>query len=127
MADGTGGTVWAVSASQCGLPLYLPNLAILNKGTGKFLSSATCFGDLLKDEGYYLSYYGGASLGFTGKGNFFRTHGFPDVYGKEELQPLLEDPDYLNFWGLYDDSLFDIIYERFLELSESKKNLVFLC
>lgn len=121
MADGTGGTIWAISASQCGLPLFLPSLAILNHGTKDFLPSATCLGDLLKDEGYYLTYYGGASLEFTGKGKFFNTHGFADVFGKNELIPKLENKEYLNFWGLYDDSLFDITYKRFLELSALKE------
>jgi len=120
MADGTGGTIWAMSASQCGLPLFLPNLAILNHGTGAFLPSAICLGDMLQDDGYYLAYYGGASLEFTGKGNFFNTHGFTDVFGKHELLPMLEEPDYLNFWGVYDDTLFDIIYNKFLELSKTK-------
>lgn len=121
MAHGTGGTIWAISASQCGLPLFLPNLAILNHGTGDFLPSATCLGDLLEDEGYYLTYYGGANLLFMSKGNFFNSHGFADVFGKNELLPKLENQDYLNFWGVYDDSLFDITYKRFLELSETKE------
>ncbi len=118
MAPGTGGTVWAISASMCGLPLFLPNISILNQGSKEFLPNATCLGDMLKDEGYYLTYYGGASLEFTGKGRFFKSHGFDGVFGKNELIPLLEDQEYLNFWGLYDDSLFDITYKRFLELSE---------
>lgn len=117
MAPGTGGTIWAISASMCGLPLFLPNLSILNKGSEAFLPNATCLGDLLKDQGYFLSYYGGASLEFTGKGRFFKSHGFDGVFGKHELKPLLEDKEYLNFWGLYDDSLFDITFKKFLELS----------
>jgi len=121
MAHGTGGTIWAISASQCGLPLFLPNLAILIHGTGEFLPSATCLGDLLEDEGYYLTYYGGASLSFMGKGNFFYSHGFADVFGKNELLPKLKNQDYLSFWGVYDDSFFDITYKRFLELSETKE------
>lgn len=121
MAHGTGGTMWAISASQCGLPLFLPSRAILKQRTGDFLPSATCLGDLLEDEGYYLTYYGGASLKFTRKGDFFRSHGFAEVLGKKELIPKLKNKKYLNFWGLYDDSLFDLTYKRFIELSETKK------
>ena len=121
MTQGTGGTIWAISASQCGLPLFLPNQAILTHGSEEFLGSAICLGDVLEDEGYHLAYYGGASLGFTGKGKFFKTHGFTEVYGKDELRLKLDDPDYLNFWGLYDDSLLDISFKRFLELSETKE------
>ncbi len=118
---GTNGTIWAISASQCGLPLFLPNQSILTHSFGGFLPAATCMGDLLKEEGYHLAYYGGASLDFTGKGNFFKTHGFEEVLGKEELRSRLDDPGYLNHWGLYDDSLLDISLQRFMELSESKE------
>lgn len=121
LAHGTGGTIWAISASQCGLPLFLPSRSIINHGTGDFLPSATCLGDLLADEGYHLAYYGGASLNFTRKGDFFKTHGFREVLGKDELRPKLANKNYLNFWGLYDDSLFRIGYENFLELSKNEE------
>lgn len=116
---GTNGTIWAISASQCGLPLFLPNLSILTHGSGQFLPFAVCLGDVLKDDGYHLAYYGGASLGFTGKGNFFKTHGFEEIFGRDELKSRLDDPAYLNFWGLYDDTLLDIGFDRFIELSET--------
>ena len=119
MTHGTGGTIWAISASQCGLPLFLPNKAILTHNRGRFLPSAVCLGDVLENEGYHLVFYGGAQLSFTGKGYFFKSHGFEEVFGRDELRSQLDDPNYLNHWGLYDDSLLDISYERFINLSES--------
>ncbi|MFC1831727.1 sulfatase-like hydrolase/transferase [Thermodesulfobacteriota bacterium] len=120
MTHGTGGTIWAISASQCGLPLFLPNQSIMTHGGGRFLPAAICLGDVLRDEGYHLAYFGGASLSFTGKGNFFKSHGFEEVFGREELRSKLDDPNYLNHWGLYDDSLLDISFKRFIELSKTE-------
>ena len=84
-----------------------------------FLPLVTGLGDLLHDKGYYLTYYGGASLRFAGKGKFFSTHKFDDIRGRRELLPELKDRSYRTGWGLYDDSLFDLAYQRFLELSEN--------
>ncbi|AVU11698.1 MULTISPECIES: sulfatase-like hydrolase/transferase [unclassified Halomonas] len=37
--------------------------------------------------------------------------------GKEELVPKLENPEYLNSWGLYDDSLYDFTVQEVRRLS----------
>ncbi|WP_169309163.1 sulfatase-like hydrolase/transferase [Desulforhopalus sp. IMCC35007] len=116
---GINGTIWSIVASQCGVPLYLPSMSFIKNPRGDFLPDATCLGDLLANEDYFLAYYGGAKLNFTRKGEFFKSHGFIDVFGRNALRSKLEDTTYLNHWGLYDDSLFDISYKRFLELSES--------
>jgi phosphoglycerol transferase len=114
---GTGWTIGGMVASQCGIPLFAPADGNSMAGMDVFLPSAICLGDLLHDEGYYLSYYGGADLAFAGKGKFFSTHKFDQIAGKDELLPFLADKSYISGWGLYDDSLFDLAYERFVELS----------
>ena len=92
-------------------------------GMDAYLQSAVCLGDLLHDEDYTIVHYGGADHHFGGKGKFLRDHHFDEVWGKNEMAGLLIDKSYVNPnpWGLFDDSLFDIAYERFLRLSESKK------
>ena len=115
--SGTSWTVAGMTASQCGIPLFTPSHGNSMSGMDQFLSSAVCFGDLLNDKGYHLAYMGGARLGFAGKGKLFKTHGFTDVLGRDELLQKLEDKSYKTGWGLYDDSLFNITYNRFLELS----------
>jgi phosphoglycerol transferase len=87
-------------------------------GMDNFLGSAVCLGDLLTNEGYHLAYYGGASLDFAGKGKLYKTHGFSEIKGRDELTPMLEDKDYSSGWGLYDDSLLGLVYDKFLTLSE---------
>ncbi|VAW49900.1 Phosphoglycerol transferase I [hydrothermal vent metagenome] len=116
---GTGWTVAGMTASQCGIPLFTPSHGNSMSGMDQFLSSATCLGDLLKEKEYQLNYIGGAKVNFAGKGKFYKTHGFNDVLGLKELLPKLEDPSYKHAWGLYDDSLLDIVYQRFIKLSKA--------
>lgn len=116
---GTGWTVAGMTASQCGIPLFTPSHGNSMSGMDQFLSSAVCLGDLLNKRGYQLNYMGGASLDFAGKGKLFKTHGFTNVLGRDELLPKLKNEAYQTGWGLYDDSLFNMVYSRFIELSEA--------
>jgi phosphoglycerol transferase len=86
-----------------------------------FLAGADCMGDLLSQDGYHLVFMGGASLEFAGKGKFFRTHGFDEVLGRNELVPLLPDQSYQSNWGLYDDSLFNMAFQKIEELSSAEQ------
>lgn len=118
---GTNWTIAGMVASQCGIPLFTPSGGNTMTGLDAFLPEATCLGDLLHRDGYRLVYYGGASLRFAGKGKFYETHGFAEIAGRDELQPRLPDPDYVNAWGLYDDTLFDLAFDKFVELGRSKR------
>lgn len=114
--EGAGWTIAGMVASQCGMPL-------IGSGSGvdRFLPGATCLGDLLPREGYDLAYIGGADLGFAGKGRFYDDHGFLLIEGRTELQPRLEDPDYVHDWGLYDDSLYPEVIRRFDALAAADR------
>jgi phosphoglycerol transferase len=103
--EGTGFTMAGMVASQCGVPLAVASDGNSMAGMDEFLPGAVCLGDLLNAHGYELSFLGGASLDFAGKGKFYRSHGFDRVQGLEELKGRLPDPDYVSAWGLYDDSL----------------------
>ncbi len=112
-------TIAGMIASQCGLPLAYPQglsryetESLIADENGGVLSNATCLSDLLTQAGYHTSFYGGADLSFANKGNFLNTHQFDEIYGRSELKPRLTDPDHLNSWGLYDDSLYPIVYEE---------------
>ena len=117
----TDWTIAGITASQCGIPLYSPSHGNSMSGMDRFLSGATCLGDALRPEGYRLEFMGGADLAFAGKGKFFQTHGFHMVLGRQELLPRLQDPSYRTGWGLYDDSLLELVYRRFIELSRTGK------
>lgn len=120
-ATGTSWTIAGMVASQCGIPLFTPSGGNAMTGLDAFLPEATCLGDLLAREGYRLAYYGGAQLRFAGKGKFYETHGFHEVVGRDELLAKVPDPSYVNAWGLYDDVLFGLAFEKFSELGRSNK------
>lgn len=120
-APGTGWTIAGMVASQCGIPLFTPSHGNSMSGLNKFLPSAPCLGDLLKSDGYYLAFLGGAKKKFAGKGTFYETHRFDEVSGRDELLPKLQDPEYTSTWGLYDDSLLDIAYEKYAQLAQDNK------
>ena len=120
---GSGWTIGGMVTSQCSIPLFTPAPAQGNSmsGMSRFLGNAVCLGDTLKNSGYHLSYIQGADIRFSGKDKFYKTHGFDEIYGRNELIERLRDKKYLNAWGLYDDSTLNIAYEKFEELSKSDK------
>jgi phosphoglycerol transferase len=115
----TGWTIAGMTASQCGIPLFTSSAGNSMSGMDTFLTGAVCLGDILKQRDYTLSYMGGSSLDFAGKGKFYQSHGFGVVNGKDELKPLLKDSKYMSNWGLYDDTLLDLVYQEFERLSVS--------
>ncbi|MGJ7458269.1 sulfatase-like hydrolase/transferase [Halomonas sp. RA08-2] len=116
--DNTGWTMAGKIASQCGTPLMPAGLLHDRQfePLGRVVPGVDCLGDLLAEQGYRLSYLGGASTAFAGKGLFYEGHGFTEVIGRAELEPRLEDPDYINDWGLFDDSLYALTLEEIRRL-----------
>jgi phosphoglycerol transferase len=108
---GTGWTMAGIASSQCAIPLKAVTFGEVNsqmESVRAFLPNAVCLGDTLKDFGYQNLFLGGASLDFSGKGNFLRTHGYESVFGKEEwLSSGRYRHSEMNAWGLNDDDLFD--------------------
>ena len=118
--SGSGWTVAGMASSQCGVPLYAPSEGNSMGGLSSFYSGARCLGDLLNDGGYYLSFMQGSSIGFAGIGKLFSSHNFDEVKGRDDLVKQLKDQAYVNGWGLYDDSLFSLAYERYKKLSATR-------
>lgn len=116
-AYGTGFTIGGIVASQCGIPLLMSSGRFSSDSMAKFLPRAVCLGDLLREQGYHLVYMGGAALSFAGKGKFLTNHGFSEVLGRSELLPRQADPKYRSSWGLHDDTLFELAFEKLMELS----------
>jgi phosphoglycerol transferase len=118
---GTAWTIAGMTASLCGIPLVTPSHDNSMSGMDSFLANASCLGDLLAEQKYNLSYLGGASIEFAGKGKFFFTHGFDEVLGRDQLIELLPDKSYQTGWGLYDDTLFDAAIDKFNSLSRKEQ------
>lgn len=120
--EGTGYTMGGIVASLCGVPLFSPAHANTMSGMDAFFPGATGLTDLLHEKaGYRFAFLGGAPLAFAGKGKFLKTHGFEEMSGFSELHGRVVDKKYINNWGLYDDTLLDMAFERFRELSEEGK------
>lgn len=118
---GTGYTIAGMVASQCGIPLFAPFDGNASSSLSTFYPHDTCLGDILSASGYDTYFYQGADLAFAGKGLFLKSHGFEHIYGFQELEGLVKDPDYRNEWGWYDDTLLDLVYDKFLALSQKKQ------
>lgn len=114
--SGTHWTIAGMVASQCAMPLVTASGGNSMSGIDRFLPGATCLGDMLRSQGYTLTFVGGADLDFAGKGRFLTSHGFSEVLGKKELQGALSDPEDVNAWGLFDDFLLDHAFQRFESL-----------
>lgn len=118
---GTGWTIAGVVGSQCGIPL-VANAGNSMSGVEQFLPEAVCIGDILNEKGYDLSFLGGAELDFAGKRQFYNSHGFQKVEGLSELLKYRGvDRKYVSGWGLYDDTLFDLLIKRYKKLVKRNK------
>ena len=123
MAYWTSWTIAWMVWSQCWSPL-------INSGwwgnsmhwIEDFLPWAFCLWDFLKKQNYNLSYIWWANLSFAWKWNFYKTHSFDNILWREKLEPKLKNKDYINDWWLYDDSLFDFVFEEYERLSETWQN-----
>lgn len=115
-------TIGAIVATQCGFPLISSSHSNTMSGMDYYLGAAECISDLLSEEGFFLSFFGGANINFSGKGKFFETHKFDSVNGFTEMIPLVEDSDYRNPWGFFDDTVLDLAYKDFEKLAKTKQN-----
>ncbi len=119
---GAGWTVAGMVASQCGYPLAVSfdingnDLAMFDE----YLPRAVCLGDLLEKDGYSLSFIGGADARFGGKSEFLGSHGYKNILGRDDLLSTLDDNSYRNYWGAFDDTLFDYAFKKFSALSAEK-------
>jgi phosphoglycerol transferase MdoB-like AlkP superfamily enzyme len=106
---GTGWTIAAMVASQCGVPLLSEMWGndILTTIDNPF-ARITCLGEHLKQAGYATAFVGGATLKFAGKGNFLRDNGFDIRLGLDELPNTGAHK-----WGLYDADTFAHAQELF--------------
>lgn len=120
---GTEYTIAGMVASQCGIPLFAPFDGNASSSLSTFYPQNVCLGDILKSSGYQNYFYQGASLSFAGKDLFLSSHGFDHLYGLNELKSVVKDQTYRNDWGWYDDTLLDVVFDKYLELA--KKNRPF--
>lgn len=125
---GTGWTMAGITATQCGIPLKTALGGDHDEGKHKvleklkdFLPNTTCLGDILKKNNYTNVFMGGASLKYAGKGLFFSSHGYEELYGREEILAAYHHKIPTNPWGIYDDDLFAFASQRVDTLIKQNK------
>ncbi len=116
---GTDYTIAGMVASQCGIPLFAPFEGNSASSMSSFFPQNICLGDILKNSGYDNYFIQGANLRFAGKDVFLKSHGFDHLYGSEELKTMVDDPEYRNDWGFYDDTVLNEVWQKYEELSKS--------
>lgn len=104
-----GGSSWTVGglfSALCGVPLQpvgLMSRQALEYST-RFFDGGACLTDVLARQGWELSFYGGASLKFAGKGLFMSKHQVDRRFGREQWQAQGVDVP-ADGWGLLDAAL----------------------
>ncbi|MFA9216159.1 MAG: sulfatase-like hydrolase/transferase [Sphingomonadaceae bacterium] len=123
-APGTGWTIAALVATQCGVPLE--RVTIFDGNTQgqmikSFLGNAVCLPDILAQQGYRNVFMGGGSPTFAGKDKFLAQHHYHEVYGREYwLKTGARERD-MNGWGLYDRDLFARAKSKLHQLVSSRQ------
>lgn len=118
---GTDYTIAGMVSSQCGIPLFAPFEGNASASVSTFFPQNLCLGDILKNSGYENHFIQGANLRFAGKDVFLKSHGFDYLTGAEELKKQVDDPNYRNDWGFYDDTVLDAVWQQYEELSRAGK------
>lgn len=120
-AANTGWTIAGLVSSQCGVPLQpLGQIKINGLEAGKeFLPGAVCISDLAHGNGYHTEFLKGGDLAFAGTDRFLSRHGYQVTGALEQYKDIVGD--YLNEWGLYDDTLFQIAEKRVEQLQKGQK------
>ncbi|MTD27787.1 phosphatidylglycerol--membrane-oligosaccharide glycerophosphotransferase [Erwinia sorbitola] len=118
---GTEYTIAGMVASQCGIPLFAPFDGNASSSLSAFYPQNVCLGDILKSAGYQNYFYQGASLSFAGKDLFLSSHGFDHLYGFNELKSVVKDPKYRNDWGWYDDTVLELVFDKYVELAQKNQ------
>jgi phosphoglycerol transferase len=104
--SGASWTLGGLFSAFCGVPLQPVGVMSRNSYdyTRHFYAGGHCLTDVLAERGWQVSFYGGASLAFAGKGHFLREHGVTRRFGSQQWQQAgLQVP--ARGWGLLDSDL----------------------
>ncbi len=123
---GTGFSIAAICCTQLGLPLTIPIGGDRYENTVHFFNGAYGLGDLLKDNGYRLSFMMGADSEFGGMNTLLKTHGNFDIKSLEYFRRVGKvPPNYFVWWGIEDKKIVEFAKEELLELSNKDKPFFF--
>jgi len=88
--EGTGWSLAGMVATQCGVPV-LPKALTYRNNFDKldaFMPNVDCLGDVMRRNGYELTYVVGGDLAFGGIDAFYLSHGFSRLIGMHEQEAI---------------------------------------
>ena len=109
--SGASWTVGGMFSALCGVPLQPVGLMSHNgfEYTRSFFEGGRCLTDLMTEQGWDISFYGGASLRFAGKGRFLEDHHVARRFGAEQWSERgVAVPT--QGWGLLDSDLAELAW-----------------
>lgn len=121
----TGWTMAGFVASQCGVPLQPRGFYQGNnfRSHSSFYANVICLSDILSENGYHNEFLNGGAANYAGIGTFLDNHKYYRHTGLEDYEYIVGD--YINSFGLYDDTLFDIATDRIRALAKADKPYAF--
>lgn len=120
--SGTGFSLASLCCTHLGLPLILPIGGNSYEGTKHFFNGAYGLGDILKDNGYYLSFILGAGSEFGGLKALLKTHGDFDLKDSNYYRNVGKVPkDYFVWWGIEDKKIIEFSKEELSRLAREEK------
>ena len=123
---GTGWSMASLCCTHLGIPLTLPIGGNSYENTTHFFNGTYGLGDLLKDNGYVLSFVMGADAEFGGLRALLKTHGNFEIKDLKYYQKNGYVPkDYHVWWGIEDKKIIEFSKEEILKLSEGRDPFMF--
>lgn len=112
-------TIAALVTALCSIhpSAFQQDLRVGQSVDGK--AAYTCLADILRNHGYRTVFVQGARKRTTSKEYFLRTHGFDEVYGRGDLEPLYAGHP-MGPWGPHDDDLVDYVEKTVTRLEAQR-------
>ncbi len=121
--SGSNYSIAALISSMCGIPLKFSKKRTI-RDTKFFLDGATCFPEILKDNGYQTLILKAADIKYTRADIFALRHGFNEALGVNETKDYFIKNNYKDyegtFGGINDRALFDYAKMKINEFDKNK-------
>ena len=98
----------------------IPNIIPISQQKYSVIPFQSALAKNFKEEGYETNFVYGGKLSWQRLGDFIPNQGFDNVYGEGDMPDDTPKTD----WGVYDEYLFDFVYEKLLQ-SNSPQFILF--
>jgi phosphoglycerol transferase MdoB-like AlkP superfamily enzyme len=113
-------TIHALTAALCSIHGALPAEDVNRSLVGDALQTRMlCLPEILRAHGYHTVYIQAGSNQFAGTDGFLRAHGFDEIIGAAQLEPLFAGRELSN-WGVHDDALVEYSEQKIRQLEAQR-------